>query len=53
MAVRESELHICHIKEVALISPQFYEQIHLKIKNKRNSEYVLRPDFINSIKMLN
>ena len=24
-----------------------------KIKNQRNSEYVLRPDFINSLKMLN
>ena len=24
-----------------------------KIKNQRNSEYVLRPDFINSFKMLN
>ena len=24
-----------------------------KIKNQRNSEYILRPDFINSFKMLN
>ena len=24
-----------------------------KIKNQRNSEYILRPDFINSLKMLN
>ena len=24
-----------------------------KIKNQRNSEYVLRPDFINTFKMLN
>jgi peptidyl-prolyl cis-trans isomerase A (cyclophilin A)/peptidyl-prolyl cis-trans isomerase B (cyclophilin B) len=24
-----------------------------KIKNQRNSEYILRPDFINTFKMLN